>query len=289
MDFCNDYHAMHTNLVNAGVKYINNNPTITSMVVGMSGGVDSTVTAALARQVADRTGIKLYGYSMPILTNLPDELMRADAAGRRYCHEFEVKPLGDGFMLLLSSIDNNLFMKISQSEEMTVDEKIRAGNIKARTRMIHLYNIARMHNGMVLSTDNYTELLLGFWTLHGDVGDFGFLQNLWKTEVFGLAKYIGGDCAECADAKPTDGLGVTDNDLEQLLPGWGGGYQEGYHMVDEILADYLKAEEAKKMRPFTGVVPAPIFNDDHPVIKRHLATAYKRENPFNVSRDSAIR
>lgn len=46
------------------------------------------------------------------------------------------------------------------------------GNIQARLRMIYLYNLASIHKGLVLSTDNQTEYQLGFWTIHGDVGDF---------------------------------------------------------------------------------------------------------------------
>jgi len=62
--------------------------------------------------------------------------------------------------------------------------------MKARIRMILLYDLAGGNDGMVLSTDNYTEYLLGFWTLHGDVGDFGMIQSLWKTEVYDMVEWI---------------------------------------------------------------------------------------------------
>lgn len=55
------------------------------------------------------------------------------------------------------------------------------GNIQARLRMIYLYNLASIHKGLVMSTDNQTEYQLGFWTIHGDVGDFDPIQDLWKT------------------------------------------------------------------------------------------------------------
>ena len=56
--------------------------------------------------------------------------------------------------------------------------------------MIYLYNLASIYNGLVISTDNQTEYQLGFWTIHGDVGDFAQILGQWKTEVFELAKWL---------------------------------------------------------------------------------------------------
>ena len=82
-----------------------------------------------------------------------------------------------------------------------------------------------------MSTDNQTEYQLGFWTIHGDVGDFDPIQDLWKTEVYQLAEwlklfyYTDGDDADKAVAigesiklTPTDGLGISNSDLDQI---WG--------------------------------------------------------------------
>lgn len=54
--------------------------------------------------------------------------------------------------------------------EGTLGTPISKGNIQARLRMIYLYNLASIHKGLVMSTDNQTEYQLGFWTIHGDVG-----------------------------------------------------------------------------------------------------------------------
>lgn len=69
-------------------------------------------------------------------------------------------------------------------EEMPNRTPIANGNLQARCRMIHLYDLAGIHGGLVMSTDNQTEYQLGFWTIHGDVGDFDPIQDLWKTEVY---------------------------------------------------------------------------------------------------------
>jgi NH3-dependent NAD+ synthetase len=112
--------------------------------------------------------------------------------------------------------------------------------------------------------------MLGFWTLHGDVGDYGLIQNLWKTEVYELALYIAKEelkdglaCTlqACIDATPTDGNGVSSSDLEQIgVP--------TYKEADDILWNHIHATNK--------------FPKDHVVIQRHLRTEFKRNNPTNV-------
>ncbi|NOZ36435.1 MAG: hypothetical protein GXO80_14200, partial [Chlorobi bacterium] len=128
--------------------------------------------------------------------------------------------------------------------------------------------------GMVLSTDNYTELLLGFWTLHGDVGDYGMIQNLWKTEVYAMSRFLVNNLEnkeqakaldECIDAVPTDGLGITNSDLDQIGA-------SSYEEVDKILIHYLKN-------------PNDISVLNLKVVQRKLASEFKRNNPYNIPRN----
>lgn len=137
---------------------------------------------------------------------------------------------------------------------------------------------------MVLSTDNYTELLLGFWTLHGDVGDFAPIQNLWKTEVYDLAwKFVGLYRAEksfdkadaliaCIEAVPTDGLGITNSDLDQIGA-------SSYDEVDDLLKQYLDVKDKKGQKVYGATIQKL---EAHPVIKRYNATHFKRNNPYNL-------
>jgi NH3-dependent NAD+ synthetase len=123
---------------------------------------------------------------------------------------------------------------------------------------------------------------MGFWTLHGDVGDYGMIQNLWKTEVYGVAKWLADVYEEhceatfradalraCVDATPTDGLGISNSDLDQLGA-------SSYNEVDKIIIDYLingqHCEESW----------------EHPVIKRYERTHFKRENPINLTREELL-
>lgn len=293
MKMSEDYKGMVDRAVKAGCEYVEANKNIKVLVIGISGGVDSAVTAAIARRVCDASDIKLIGVCMPIMTNTTGENTRAAAVGKEYCHDFKTVDLSKAFLELTKHIDPDLYIKMSRTTiqyvkpdprnpEVDTDDKVRAGNIKARIRMIHLYNLARKHNGLVLSTDNYTELLLGFWTLHGDVGDLSLIQELWKTEVFGMADELGGSAKLCADAVPTDGLGITNSDLDQLLPGWTGGHREGYKLVDEILLDYVCCKAIDKAR-LSGCKL-----EDHPVSRRNRDTRFKRNNPVVIPRRALV-
>jgi len=259
--------------------YIETNK-IQSLVIGISGGIDSCLCAALAKPVCDELNIPLIGTSLPISSNAPDEIERAKLTGKVFCTEFDE--------INLAPLFNDVkIINIRRSDESEKAFAIRDGNIKARLRMIYLYNLASMNNGMVLSTDNYTELILGFWTLHGDVGDYGMIQNLWKTEVYEMAEWIiDNECKfldeETAiritiEAMATDGLGVTNTgDLGQIMPDWKGTSKDGYKELDKKLQNFLKRMEYE--------MPTPLDEKD-PVIQRHFNTEFKRNNPVNIPRN----
>ena len=268
---------MFENIVLFGTIYLQLNPSIKSMIVGLSGGIDSALTAAIAREICDITGRhRLIGVSIPIESNKQTEIDNGRSIGNAFCHEFrEVKFI------------NNLFklFKLFKGRPRTQAGKIRRGNIKARLRMIYLYDKAHRNNGLVLSTDNLFEFNLGFWTLHGDVGDLGFIQQLWKTEVYGVAGYLcekydrlasGSEdweiyykkilsLRQSMTAVPTDGLGVSTSDFDQLGV-------STYNEVDRILIDHINGADIKA----------------HPIIKRHVKYAFKRENPHNISREQIL-
>ena len=252
---------------------------IQSLILGVSGGVDSAVVAAIGKEacnIAKKNGhnVYLHGESIPSQSNSPDEIERATTVCKYYCHtSYESK----GYVDLVTNKIKAILPSFEESQifEAPLDLKIRIGNIKARVRMIRLFDQARFRKGIVLSTDNYTEFMLGFWTLHGDVGNFGPIQKLWKTEVYGIAEYIATDPVRaCANAVPTDGLGITNSDIDQLLPNWSpdmGNHRVAYKTVDDILISHLlnKGE----------------YDKDHPVIKRYEETHFKRNDPVNISRD----
>lgn len=255
-----------------------------SLVLGVSGGADSALICAIAYPVARDLNIQLIGRSISIETNKEDEQSRARAIGKHFCTNFKEIDLTSEFLKIKDSVsDVDIVVNITETE---TEKKIRLGNIKARIRMIHLYDLAQKNKGLVLSTDNYTELLVGFWTLHGDVGDYGMIQELWKTEVYGMLEWIADNekiCMEACDALrsmldaiATDGLGITSSDLDQLLPDWKERHsttREGYKEVDDILENYLK---------YGGT------DVSNAIILRHLRTEFKRSNPINLKRSDIV-
>ena len=246
---------------------------IQALILGVSGGIDSALCAALAAPVCTDLMIPLAGRSITIETNRREETTRARMIGKSFCSDFREADLTDLYQDSLAG-----FEEAAPSDPESRADRIRRGNIKARLRMIYLYNLASHMGGMVLSTDNKTEELVGFWTLHGDVGDFGMIQNLWKTEVYAVAVALAADLqtenrnaaaalSACIDAVPTDGLGITTSDLEQLEV-------TSYREADRLLQEYL--EEGNR------------HLESHPVIQRHLKTSYKRTNPFNITREKIL-
>lgn len=258
-----------------------------SLVLGISGGIDSALVAAIAKPVCDELNVQIIGRSITIDSNKPDEQERARWVGRYFCHDFMEVNLTSKYNLL-QSIDDDLTDLTNPIDKSDKNYKIRMGNIKARLRMIYLYNLASKTGGLVLSTDNYTEYLLGFWTLHGDVGDYSMIQYLWKTEVYALTEHIiENDELEysakvalkmCIEATATDGLGITNSDLDQILPGWTGSSRDGYAEVDKILVNVVNENS-----PFYDPLVNPI-DETHPVVTRNRKSAFKRNNPTMIPR-----
>lgn len=227
-----NYERVFNILVKEASNYITRNR-LNAMVLGISGGIDSTVVAAICHEVSKQTGIPLIGRSLPI-KNKEDEFDVSKLVGEAFCNDFKVVNLTDGYLAVYNSIiggEENL-ISCGDDAESKYQTPIANGNIQARLRMIYLYNLASIHKGLVMSTDNQTEYQLGFWTIHGDVGDFDPIQGLWKTEVDadGARKI----CDMCEAIKksmsltPTDGLGISNSDLDQIGA-------KSYYDVDRVL------------------------------------------------------
>jgi nicotinamide-nucleotide amidase len=237
---------------------------IEDVVIGMSGGIDSALTAALFKEA----GWTVHGVTLPI-----HQKQEETDRGQEVIDKLELVPHSFDLSEQFDSMANFLGLTDAQSYR----ELQRQGNIRARLRMTTLYNLAHQVGGCVGSTDNFSELAAGFWTLHGDVGDVAPIQSLSKSwEVPMLAKMLGVPQATL-DALPTDGLGISNSDADQL----GMTYLEFDIILFELLSlpridnnsinlyinNITEEQTAKKVRLLAD---------------RVLNTAFKRANPFNL-------
>lgn len=224
--------------------YIKNNH-LQSLVIGVSGGIDSTVSCAIASPVCKELGISFIGRSLPCHSNNPDEINSAQLVGQAFCTDFKEISIEPMYRV----IDNELELYEG------VLTSLQRGNIKARLRMIYLRNLASVHRGVVLDNDNFTEWNTGFWTVGGDSPmDINLgLHYLWKTEVYQLANYLHKEeignklknygksnegkailykqseaLLESIKLTPTDGNGVSSSDCEQFG-------LDNYSQVDDVL------------------------------------------------------
>lgn len=225
-----DYKLVLDNIVKTLCEYLTAS-NIKMAVNGLSGGLDSTVSSAILRLVCDKINIPLHGLSLPCSTNKEDEVSGAKLAGDEFCDHF----IEYNIQSLFEATKNGCSVLYSSPPT-----PISQGNIKARLRMTILYDYAGQHNGIVIDNDMLTEHYLGFMTVNGDVGDISPLANLWKTEVYGLAEYLLNNVFKDSKAlksamniTPTDGNGVSNSDLDQILP------NHTYYDVDKILMPWV--------------------------------------------------
>ena len=141
-----------------------------NFILGLSGGIDSTVVLALAVEAVGRDHVKCY--TMPYFDGLKSTIKAIEIA-EDYGVEIEtisIKSIVDAY---------------------NVSDKYRLGNIMARTRMTILYDKSMEHRGLVLNTCNLSEDLVGYATKFGDAaGDIAPIAHLTKTEVYQLAEEL---------------------------------------------------------------------------------------------------
>lgn len=153
-----NYEHVFNVLVDKTAEYVTSN-NLKVMVLGISGGIDSTVVAAICHEVSKKTGIPLIGRSLPI-KNKSDEFDVSKLVGETFCDEFKVFNLSSSYKSVLFDLcaDTGLIKDckgydwywVSDLEELAGRTPIANGNIQARCRMIHLYDIASIRKGLVI-------------------------------------------------------------------------------------------------------------------------------------------
>ena len=292
-----DYGQVFEKLVSETQRYLEDNK-LSAMVLGISGGLDSTVTAAICNEVERRNpNLKFYGVSLPCSSNKIEENLSSMMTMKAFCNPYQywVQHIDEAY--------NAMFKMCNYKVGTTT---IGQGNIKARIRMMYLYNLANYINGLVIDTDNLTEHYLGFFTIHGDVGDFNPIGGLWKHEIYTLATYLYWTYRNKNDSskmnalkkainiKPTDGNGVNDNgDMGQIAPAFiNDNSMDAYTKVDNIIKDYLESfafgDEMQKqtMQNLRNAYGADTVDG---IISRIERTEYKRKGlPIRINRSLVV-
>ena len=222
------------------------------LVVGLSGGVDSALSAVLASEAIGKEN--LICLILPYKSSSKDSVEDAKLLAEKFALKTEtinISPSADA----LINHDNKI-------------EQVRKGNILARIRMIFLYDISAREKALVLGTSNKTELLLGYGTLFGDMAHaINPIGDLYKTQVWQLASFIGIP-ERIVKKKPSADLWIGQTDEDEL------GYT--YENIDKAL--YLLVDQKMKIEEvISRGHPAKMVHD---LYKRMMTSQFKRRPPI---------
>ena len=229
------------------------------VIVGLSGGIDSSLVATLA---ADAVGPEnVLGVGMPGPYSSSGSLRDAEALARNLKIDFRVIPITGTFESYLQTLDQAF-----EGRPRDVTEE----NIQARIRGNILMALSNKFGSLVLSTGNKSELAAGYCTLYGDMaGGLAVIADVPKTMVYQLARHANhaGERIPraCLDKEPSAELHLNQRDQDTLPP---------YEILDIILRAYIE----EKMTP-QEIVQRHKFDADlvRETIRRVNAAEYKRQ------------
>lgn len=228
---------------------------VSGAVVGISGGIDSALTATLA--------VKALGKDRVLGVHMPENGLTpaVDSEDARTLADW----LGIEYRTIdISGIISAFMAAVPESESA---DRLTKGNLKARTRMSLLYFHANQLNSMVIGTGNKTEILLGYYTKYGDGGvDLEPIGGLYKTEVWELSRILGIP-EPLITKKPSAGLWTGQTDEAEL--------GISYVKVDEVLRLIEDNAEAEKILDKTGVSVEQLNS----VVRRIERNEHKRKAP----------
>lgn len=223
-------------------------------VLGLSGGIDSTLTAYLAREALGSEGV--HGLVMPSEVNEERNMSDAERVAQSLEIPYDV--------IEIEPIVENVVGTFPEASE----DRTAVGNVRVRTRAVCNYLVANHENRIVLGTGNRSEALAGYYTKYGDQAvDCNPIGNLYKLQVRQLAAHVGvpDDLIEKA---PTAGMWTGQTDEEEM--------GLSYDLLDRVLALHVDG-------PLSASATARTLGVDPGVIERvdelHTRSEHKRRMP----------
>jgi NAD+ synthase (glutamine-hydrolysing) len=209
--------------------YVNKNG-FPGVVLGLSGGIDSAVTLAVAVDALgpERVEAVMMPFHYTASMSIEDAEAEAAALGVRFSN-LSIAPLYESFMSVLADEFEGLAPNITEE------------NLQARCRGVLLMSISNKKNLLVLTTGNKSELAVGYSTLYGDMaGGFDVLKDCPKMLVYALARYrntLGSCIPERVITRPPSAELAPDQKDEDSLP--------PYEVLDQIIELYVEQDASK--------------------------------------------
>jgi NAD+ synthetase len=228
-----------------------------SAVIGLSGGIDSAVTAVLAAHALGPD--KVMGVSMPARYSSGGSVSDAEKLARNLGIRFEKLPIEEPF----KAVEQQLAGVFAGTKPNEAEE-----NVQSRLRGVTLMALSNKFGALVLTTGNKSEMAVGYCTLYGDMcGALAVIADVFKTEIYRLARWINREReiipSDSITKPPSAELRPNQKDQDSLPP---------YDLLDGILEAYVVRNLSKPEIVKLGFDPA-VVND---VINKVTFSEYKR-------------
>lgn len=232
------------------------------LVIGLSGGIDSTLAAFLACEAVGKDNV--FGIVMPSTTTPTEDKLHGTVIAQL---------LGINYKEIAIDSILNEFLSVTQLEE----DKLSIGNLKARIRMSIIYFYANSKNYLVSGTGNKSEILIGYFTKHGDGAcDIEPIGDLYKTDVYQLAKYLEIP-QEIIDKPPRAGLWNNQTDEDEI--------GMTYELLDKIL--YRNLEKDIDANSIADELDIEV-NDVNDIINRVYRNKHKSTVPESPKKTTMV-
>ena len=228
------------------------------VIVGLSGGIDSALTLAIASEIFDKKDIEAILMPSEYTSDLSIQL------AKEQCKILDIKYSIISIKDIYNCINTSLEEKFSGMPKDVTEE-----NMQARARGLLLMSISNKTGKVLLTTGNKSELAVGYTTLYGDMcGSFAPLKDLYKTEVFNLAENFANRNLiaipqAVIERLPTAELSPDQYDIDSLPP---------YNILDGILINFIEHKKSLKEICELGYEKNMVSNVINMVIKNE----YKR-------------